>query len=98
MAEEFNPNIVYNQHVLFLGAGASAPLGLRPTAPFIQHLQERLPDLLNESLGNSPPGSQLRTLFAQAARHYRAGAPDSEYVLDYLEFLIGVCKNLQALP
>jgi hypothetical protein len=96
-----NENIVGSEHVLFLGAGASAPLGLLPTGPFLKLLQDRLHEMIAVEEGQRIQGAwqgPLSQLFTKAARYHRARTPDSELVLDYLEHLISTHRQLGELP
>ena len=90
--------IVGSDCMLFLGAGASAPLGLRPTVQFLELLQEQLPDLTNQRSGNSPDALGFAALFRQAGEHYETDPPDVELVLDYIDTLSSACDRLHSLP
>lgn len=102
MSSSLSTEIVKSKHVLFVGAGASAPLGLRPTGPFLELLQEKLPPLIEEhnrlQIGEKHSVTYFNDFFAQAAKHFGVTSPDSEVVLDYLDFLAGSCGELQSLP
>lgn len=96
-----NTEIVRNKHVLFVGAGASAPLGLKPTQPFLELLIEELPKLILErfrlEMGEENQ-RKLETVFKQAAQHFEVDMPDSEIVLDYIDYLRKACDELNSLP
>ena len=96
-----NESIVSSEYVLFLGAGASAPLGCLPTGPFLDHLQTKLNELINAEQAKPLPSGwegPLHALFQKAARHYQVSQPDSEAVLEYLDFLIETHRMLSLLP
>lgn len=95
---KLNEIITNSDYVLFLGAGASAPLGRKPTVQFLELLIEKLPGVINECEGNSPQAGSLLALFEQAAQHYQVTLPDSEVVLNYLDYLRMACKQLHDLP
>lgn len=96
-----NTEITKNKHVLFVGAGASAPLGLKPTQPFLELLTQELPKLILEGfrleMGEESQTS-LNKVFEQAALHFEVDLPDSEVVLDYLDYLSEACGKLNSLP
>ena len=95
---QISEDIVGSDCVLFLGAGASAPLGLHPTAQFLQLLIERLPNLINEAKGNAPGPGAFTALFAQAGATYGVAQPDVEIVLDYIDHLVQTFGRLKELP
>ena len=95
---EVNEEIVNGDVVLFLGAGASQPLGRYPTAQFLDLLEQELPNRINEDKGSAPSPPNFGTLFSQAARHYKVDPPDSEIVLDYLDYLRKACEQLHDIP
>lgn len=100
-SSSLNVEVVKNKHVLFVGAGASAPLGLKPTQPFLELLIQELPKLILKGfrieMGEKSQTS-LNQVFAQAAQHFEVDLPDSEVVLDYLNYLNKACDKLNSLP
>jgi len=88
--------------VLFLGAGASAPLNLLATAPFLGFLTSRLQDFLEGEKGmrfEDPKFTQdLVQFYDLSARHFEVDPPDSEVLLDYLVHLSETCDRLHELP
>ena len=100
-SSSLNVEIIKNKHVLFVGAGASAPLGLKPTQPFLELLIQELPKLILKGfrveMGEQSQTS-LNQVFAQAAQHFEVDLPDSEVVLDYLNYLSKACDKLNSLP
>ena len=100
-SSSLNVEVIKNKHVLFVGAGASAPLGLKPTQPFLELLIQELPKLILEGF-RIEMGEQSQTtlnqVFAQAAQHFEVDLPDSEVVLDYLNYLSKACDKLNSLP
>ena len=100
-SSSLNVEVIKNKHVLFVGAGASAPLGLKPTQPFLELLIQELPKLILEGF-RIEMGEQSQTtlnqVFAQAAQHFEVDLPDSEVVLDYLNYLREACDKLDSLP
>lgn len=100
-SSSLNVEVVKNKHVLFVGAGASAPLGLKPTQPFLELLIQELPKLILKGfrieMGEQNQTS-LNQVFAQAAQHFEVDLPDSEVVLDYLNYLNKACDKLDSLP
>ena len=96
-----NEEITNSEYVLFLGAGASAPLGLKPTAPFLDLLQGQLSKLIEEREKISVSvgwGSNISQLFNNAAKHHNVSLPDSEVVLDYIDDLIRGTELLDKVP
>jgi hypothetical protein len=97
-----NRSIINNKYMLFVGAGASAPLGLQPTAPFLELLPGRVRALIEQDsrkdFGKEGVKDFLGGLSVEAARHYKVDLPDSEVVLDYLNFLANVCRQMEKLP
>ncbi|MBM3944733.1 MAG: hypothetical protein FJ317_04485 [SAR202 cluster bacterium] len=91
----YNEHIVNSKYVLFLGAGASVPFGLYPTGPFLTYLSKELPQRVSSKEQKNLP--DLGALFSLAARFHNINPPDSEVVLDYLQFLIRTCRDLQRL-
>lgn len=102
MDKELNSAIINSKCMLFLGAGASAPLGLKPTAPFLDLLQVRLKPLIEpkapKKFYDHGYEESFDLLFSKAATFYRVMVPDSELVLDYLGVLAKVCEDLNNLP
>jgi len=100
-SSSLNVEVIKNKHVLFVGAGASAPLGLKPTQAFLELLIQELPKLILEGF-RIEMGEQSQTtlnqVFAQAAQHFEVDLPDSEVVLDYLNYLKKACDKLDSLP
>ena len=100
-SSSLNVEVIKNKHVLFVGAGASAPLGLKPTQPFLELLIQELPKLILKGfrieMGEQNQTS-LNQVFAQAAQHFEVDLPDSEVVLDYLNYLSKACDKLNSLP
>lgn len=100
-SSSLNAEVIKNKHVLFVGAGASAPLGLKPTQPFLELLIQELPKLILKGfrieMGEQNQTS-LNQVFAQAAQHFEVDLPDSEVVLDYLNYLSKACDKLNNLP
>lgn len=98
----FNPKIINNKYILFVGAGASAPLGLKPTAPFLELLMDKLPVLVAQGVRPDFKEEEYRdsfnNLFQLAAQHFNVTLPDSEIVLDYLDHISDVCNQLHSLP
>jgi len=100
-SSSLNVEVIKNKHVLFVGAGASAPLGLRPTQPFLELLIEKLPKLILERFSvemGEQSQRNLETVFKQAAQHFEVDLPDSEIVLDYIDYLRNACDELNSLP
>jgi hypothetical protein len=100
-SSNLNTEIVKNKHVLFVGAGASAPLGLKPTQPFLELLIQKLPKLILEGFRtemSEQNRTSLNQVFVQAAQHFEVDLPDSEVVLDYLNYLSKACDKLDSLP
>jgi hypothetical protein len=97
-----NRAIITNEYMLFVGAGASAPLGLQPTAPFLKLLPKKVDELIEQGygtkFGEEKVAKFLSDLFTQAAKHFGAALPDSEIVLDYLDFMVKVCRELHSFP
>ena len=97
-----NLQIVNSKSVLFLGAGASAPLGLRTGESFLQHLTTRLGRLMTEE-ERLESGDQwsaaLRRLYARASqwRGVELKDLDVEMLLDYLDYLIQAEDHLHQL-
>lgn len=100
-SSSLNTEIIKNKHVLFVGAGASAPLDLKPTQPFLELLIQKLPELIREGFRtemSEQSRTSLNEAFAQAAQHFDVNLPDSEVVLDYLDYLAEACGKLDILP
>lgn len=97
-----NANIIHSRHVLFVGAGASEPLGLRPTRPFLELLPERLALLivrdLRVGIEEGRAATYFNPFFDQAAQHFKVALPDSEVVLDYIDDLAKACRELNSSP
>ena len=99
-----NQTIVNSRCVLFVGAGASAPLGLLPTAPFLKLLETELPKSMGASEKLMPQTSPnnldswIKDFFNRAGTYHESKIPDSEMVLDYLEHLAESCEELKSLP
>lgn len=97
-----NTKITNNRYMLFVGAGASAPLGLKPTAAFLELLPEKLNELIQQGYGVEFGEENLKNFlnpfFTQAKKHFRITLPDSEVILDYLDFLTEACRELDSLP
>lgn len=95
-------DIIKSRHVLFVGAGASEPLGLKPTRPFLELLSERLCPLILEGsrlqIEEKRSTTFLNSFFTQAAKHFGVTLPDSEVALDYLDYLAETCRELHSLP
>lgn len=91
------------KRILFAGAGASQPLGLQPTSSFLELLGPELVRLIKTEEHISPNrdyewSKQFGDFFQQAAKHYGVAVPDSEYLLDYIEYLSKACANLAEAP
>ncbi|MBA7500689.1 hypothetical protein ES704_03449 [subsurface metagenome] len=99
---DLNTEIINNKYLLFVGAGASAPLGLKPTGPFLDMLPKKLDELIQQGyrkeFGQENIEKFLSHFYTQAAQHFGVTLPDSEIVLDYLDFLAEACRELDSLP
>ena len=99
-----NQTIVNSRCVLFVGAGASAPLEMLPTAPFLKLLETELLKSMVDSEKLMPQTTSvnldnwIKDFFNQAGRYHESKTPDSEMVLDYLEHLTESCEELKSLP
>lgn len=98
-----NTGIIKNRYALFIGAGASAPLGLKPTVPFLKLLTGKLLPLVAQGENMSSFSEEsftdlLNGLFKKATQHFGVTLPDSEVVLDYLDYLVSACLELDSLP
>ena len=95
-------SITNSSHVLFTGAGASAPLGCLPTKPFLNKLPEIIFNLYKEQGQDYDKveivAQFLTRFFNIAAKHYNTKKPDSEIVLDYIQNIINNCKELSEVP
>lgn len=78
------------------------PLDLKPTRPFLELLSERLCPLILEGsrlqIEEKRSTTFLNSFFTQAAKHFGVTLPDSEVVLDYLDYLAKACRELHSLP
>jgi hypothetical protein len=96
--KKLNQHIISSKCALFLGAGASAPLGLQPTKQFLTLLTQRLGELVKQEEGKILKETSVSELFAKSARHHGVRFPDSEIVLDYLDYLLHVSQELHDFP
>ena len=85
---------------MFAGAGASAPLGMKPTGPFMDILPQLLERSITNRIGvNATDVSQgFNVLFEHIRNYYEVETTDSELLLDYLDHMILTCDNLHLLP
>lgn len=98
-----NKEIINSNTLLFLGAGASAPLGLKPTGPFLELLSESLQPIIEKNEGiswdnESNLKNKLKKFFERAAQYHKQQIPDIELVLDYILYLESACKELNDVP
>lgn len=101
-SSRLNEDIINNRYALFVGAGASAPLGLKPTGPFLELLPKKIDKFIQQDyrkeFGEENVTNFLDGLFTEAVQHFKVDLPDSEIVLDYLNFLAEVCRQMAKLP
>lgn len=96
-----NELIVHSDIVLFLGAGASVPLGLKTTAPFMIHSIEQTSRLMEQyHIGSNRTDWKvaLESFYGLAAKQIDAPIPDSEIVLDYLKQMEDSVRELSQFP
>lgn len=85
---KLNPDIINSPVVLFVGAGASTPLGLKTTDGFLAEVQGKLEDRLEKSDSISKANvSHIRRLFDDSVVYSNENKPDVETVLDYIDYL-----------
>ncbi|MFC1938294.1 hypothetical protein ACFLWH_01375 [Chloroflexota bacterium] len=94
--------ILQSQCILFLGAGASEPLGLKTTVPFLEVIPQKYYEFWKNKgsdFGNKEKVTQFLTPFFQiAAKHFGTEHPDTEVVLDYLDFLLEIGNESKEFP
>ena len=94
--------ITHSHCVLFLGAGASAPLGLKTTEPFLQLIPQKYYEFwLNkgQGYGNEENVAEfLNPFFQIAAKRFGTKYPDIELVLDYIDFLLKFGNESKGFP
>ena len=99
---KLNPNIVNSPVVLFVGAGASTPLGLKTTDGVIDKLPTwlatRIAENDNTSFAANDLQTQLKPIYKASAKYYELSKSDVETVLDYLEELSGAISEVEKLP
>jgi len=86
--------IIKSRCILFLGAGASAPLGLKTTIPFLklipQEYYESQKNNGRDYVAKEEVAKFLTPFFKVAAKHFGTEQPDTEVVLDYIDFLLKI--------
>ena len=91
--------IIQSHCILFLGAGASAPLGLKTTIPFLQLIPQEYYEFLKNKgsdYGNKEKVAEILTPFFQtAAERFGTEYPDAEVVLDYIDFLLKIGHEIK---
>ena len=102
MDSSLNETIIQRNCILFLGAGASAPLGLKTTAEFLQTLPK---ECLKVWQNNNPVfrdensvSSTLNPFFQICAKHFGIDQPDIENVLDYIDFVLQIGNETKTFP
>ena len=98
----FSKKITQSHCILFLGAGASAPLGLKTTVPFLQLIPQKYYEFWKNKgsdYGNQETVAQfIMPLFQIAAKRSGTAHPDSEVVLDYIDFLLKIGNEGKGFP
>jgi hypothetical protein len=97
-----NNEIIQRNCILFLGAGASTPLGLKTTSEFLQLLPQKCLQFWQSKgtdFGNEQAVRQfLDTFFQISANHFNMKQPDIENVLDYIDFLLKIGNETKGFP
>ena len=88
-------------NVLFVGAGASVPFGLRTTDSFLEYVEPRLVQVIKERDQVSPEGNDthpIKPLFERSAHFAGVDKADVETVLDYLDNVRSSLEEQAHLP
>lgn len=102
MRKSYNSEIINRKCALFLGAGASAPLGLKTTGAFLEILPV---SFYNYMKNKGSDYGDIKTVqaflipfFNCAAKHNQVEIADSEVILDYVNELFDYMGEMASLP